>query len=171
MTYKVILCYLNPIRWFKGLFSYFLTFFLLLNRFFAVIFGCMVLLFIIWFFYDRYSNFTYGDAADSSSYKVNVLQRTEKYNSPLSQSNKELSKKLNAFYMSKLKADEERKEQEELEAQKAAEQKQRASLNPNAAQTQRAMTDYQEQRATPASYRPYKSIQSEVQRRLGRKRK
>ena len=170
MTHRVVSRYLNPVRWVKGLFSYFLTFFLLINRFFAIIFGCILLLFIAWFFYDRYSNFTYGDSSDSSSYKVSVFRKTEKYASPLSENNKELSQKLNAFYVSKIKADEAKKEQEELEAQKAAEQKQKASLNPNAAQTQREMTDYQEQRES-YSYRPYKSIQSEVNRRLGRKKR
>ena len=140
-----------------------------------IIFGCILLLFLVWFFYDRYSNFTYGDFSDSSSYKVGIFRKTEKYASPLSGNNKELSQKLNAFYVSKIKADEakkeaEKKEQEALEAQKAAEQEQRASLNPNAAQTQRTMTDYQEQRES-YSYRPYKSIQSEVNRRLGRKKR
>ena len=190
MTGKDILRYLNPIRWFRALFSNILTFFLLLNQFFAIIFGCIVVIFIAWFFYDRYSNYTYGDGADNTHYKVKVFQKAEQYKSPLMQGNAELSKKLKALYLAKINAEEAERErqkeeqkakqkaqqeaqqeiqqeEQELLKKQAEEQEQRASLNPNAAIIQRSQTNYQEERAT----RPYRSIQSEVQHRLVGKRK
>ena len=174
VTHHSIFHYLNPIVWIRALFSYLGTLFLCFNRFFAVFFGCFVIIFIVLFFYDRYSNFTYGDGKDvSSNFKVGLFRDSKKYASPLIQNNRDLSKKINAFYVSKIQHQETTKpEQNTKDSSKKQKQTNknaqnpRADLNPNAAQNQIAAKSYQEQWAP----RPYKSIQSEVRRRTGRKK-
>ena len=166
--------YLNPFVWIRELFSYLMTFFLLFDRFFAIFFGCFIFLFIAFFFYDRYSNFTYGNDNNSktSYFKVGFFNDNQKYTSPLTQNNNNLSKKLSVFYASKIQSQEKTEtkkdsDQPKAEQPKKNDQNRRADLNPNTAENQIAVKSYQEQWAT----RPYKSIQKEVRRRTSRKRK
>lgn len=165
--------YLNPILWIREIFSYLMTVFLFFNRFFTIIFGCFVVFFIVFFFYDRYSNFTYGDSNNQvSSFKVGFFKDTQKYASPLTRKDENLSKKLSAFYASKmhLRKKTEKKENSDeqvMEETQPKEQSRRADLNPNTAQNQIATKSYQDHWET----RPYKSIQTEVRRRTAKGRK
>ena len=166
VTHHSIFHYLNPFVWIRGFCSHLMTCFLYFNRFFVIFFGCFVVIFVVLFFYDRYSNFTYGDHDGRvSHFKVGFFKDTQKYTSPLTQKNNELSKKLNKYYTSKIH--QKKISQTDDKQVQQNQENPRADLNPNAAQNQIATKSYQDQWAT----RPYKSISNEVRRRTAKGRK
>lgn len=112
-----LLYYLNPFVWIRMVVSYILTFILILNHFFVLILGCIIVVLTILFFYDRYALSTY-DGSTASDYSDAIFSKAEKYDSPLARGDKYLAEELTAYYENEKKQAEVEKVRAEYEQQK-----------------------------------------------------
>ena len=95
---KGSLHYLNPIVWFRMLFSYILTFVLFIDHFFVFILLAILVSLVAFFSYDRYASMTY-DGSTSSEYMGGAFGENKAYKSPLIQGNKSLIRDLSSYYV------------------------------------------------------------------------
>lgn len=141
--------FINPFFWIREIFSYLITLFLLINRFFGLIFGSLVVVFVAMFFYDRYCDYTFKDASDipNDALTVSLFTRNKEYKSPFSD-----SVQLNSTKIVWVRTEQ-----------------QQQPLEPKRPKTSRRIRIRNEE--TVAYSRPYSSIQNEVRHRTSPRRR
>lgn len=101
------LYYLNPINWFRAVFSFIFTIALFINHFLLWILLAVVIVLTILFSYDRYALMTF-DGTENTAYSEGVFLYHEKYNSPLARGDKDLSSELAGLYKQRRQAETQR---------------------------------------------------------------